>query len=172
MRCADPVEVLFAFICSSLNNIPRITKMMNHLAGGEHFPRLDQIATVPEQELREAGFGYRAKFVCGSSRLALEKGGEDWLESLRDKETECAINELMSLPGIGRKVAECIALIGFDKTDAVPIDTHVAQAVKKLEKTNETITNPQVREWITSRFGNKAGLAQQMLFYWNLTAKR
>ncbi|MCB0824704.1 MAG: hypothetical protein KDC26_00800 [Armatimonadetes bacterium] len=172
MRCSDPVEVLLAFICSSLNNIPRITNMMNHLAGGELFPRLEQIAMLQEQGLREAGFGYRAKYVCGASRLALELGGEDWLQSLRNQPTEMAIQELMTLPGVGRKVAECIALIGLDKTDAVPVDTHVAQAVKRIEKTSSTITNPKTRDWITERFGNKAGLAQQMLFYWNLTSKR
>lgn len=67
----DPLECLIQFICSSNNNIGRITKMMNFVSsmgnylgsvGGfdfHQFPELDRLAMVSEAELREAGFGYR-----------------------------------------------------------------------------------------------------------------
>jgi N-glycosylase/DNA lyase len=68
----DPVQCLFQFLCSSNNNIARIHKMVWTLAGyGERlgevggfvfhrFPTIERLAQVSEQELRDAGFGYRS----------------------------------------------------------------------------------------------------------------
>ena len=76
-RSQDPTECLISFICSSNNNISRITQMLGrlrtrfgqHLAtvGGDSyhaFPSVDALTAVREQQLRDMGFGYRARFVC------------------------------------------------------------------------------------------------------------
>lgn len=67
----DPLECLMQFLCSSNNNIQRITKMVdfisslgNHLGTVEgfefhEFPTLERLSRVSEKEFREAGFGYR-----------------------------------------------------------------------------------------------------------------
>lgn len=67
----DPLECLIQFLCSSNNNIGRITRMVdfisslgNYLGTVEgvdfhEFPSLDRLSQVSEEELREAGFGYR-----------------------------------------------------------------------------------------------------------------
>lgn len=67
----DPLECLIQFICSSNNNIQRITKMVDFISskgiflgnvGGFdffEFPSLEKLAMLSETELREAGFGYR-----------------------------------------------------------------------------------------------------------------
>lgn len=71
----DPLECLIQFLCSSNNNIKRITKMVdfissfgNYLGSVEgfdfhQFPTLEQLSEVSEEELREAGFGYRSELV-------------------------------------------------------------------------------------------------------------
>lgn len=71
----DPVECVFQFLCSSNNNIARIEKMVWALAsygerlgevGGfvfHRFPTIERLARVSEQELRDAGFGYRSVLV-------------------------------------------------------------------------------------------------------------
>lgn len=71
----DPLECLIQFICSSNNNIQRITKMVDFISsmgrflgnvGGNdffEFPTLERLAMVTETELREAGFGYRLEFI-------------------------------------------------------------------------------------------------------------
>ena len=67
----DPLECLIQFLCSSNNNIGRITKMVDYLSslgnylgsvGGfdfYEFPSLDRLSMISEEDLRKAGFGYR-----------------------------------------------------------------------------------------------------------------
>lgn len=137
----DPVECLFAFICSSNNNVKRISGMVRHLAetygeavaefdGVVHysFPSVETLAErAREEDLRAAGFGYRAKFIVRSALLLREKGGESYLLSLRGQPREEVATALMECHGIGRKVAGCIALMSLDCSDEIPCDTHVWQ---------------------------------------------
>ena len=99
----DPVENTFSFICSSNNNIPRITSLVSSLCrmygkkletvddnDWEYytFPRVSALAgNKVEQELRDAGFGYRAKFINQSAKAIVKKNraeGQCWLSTLRD----------------------------------------------------------------------------------------
>lgn len=48
-----------------------------------------------------------------------------WLRSLRSMPRLQVRTELMLLPGVGPKVADCVALFSLDQHDAVPVDTHV-----------------------------------------------
>lgn len=54
-------------------------------------------------------------------------GGLEWLASLRKSDLQGAIDGLISLPGVGPKVAACIALFSLDQHHAIPVDTHVWQ---------------------------------------------
>jgi N-glycosylase/DNA lyase len=92
------------------------------------FPTLDQLTLVPEDELRSLGFGYRAKFIVQSALLLKELGGQDYLHNLRAHPDPCHVQaELMRFAGVGRKVADCVALFSLDKLEAIPVDTHVWQ---------------------------------------------
>lgn len=144
----DPVENLITFICTSNNNIARITMMVNNLCtrygaavaiAGDldppktffSFPTLAALSGDGlEQELRDLGFGYRAKFISQTARQLCESNEGDplkYLLSLRDSPYEEAHAALLKLPGVGPKVADCIALMSLDKKDAIPVDTHVWQ---------------------------------------------
>lgn len=93
----DPVETLFAFICSSNNNIPRISGMVEKLCQeyGEKLGEIDGIAyfafpaikdlkgSKVEEHLRSVGFGYRAKFVSQCASYILHHHDSKWLENLR-----------------------------------------------------------------------------------------
>jgi N-glycosylase/DNA lyase len=72
---------------------------------------------------------YRAKYIVGAVELLQQKadGGEHWLCSLRQQPLDEAVAALCSLPGIGPKVAACIALFSLDQHHAIPVDTHVWQ---------------------------------------------
>lgn len=54
-------------------------------------------------------------------------GGAEWLASLREIDLQKTIDALSTLPGVGPKVAACIALFSLDQHHAIPVDTHVWQ---------------------------------------------
>ncbi|XP_069690006.1 N-glycosylase/DNA lyase isoform X4 [Periplaneta americana] len=114
----DPVENLFSFICSSNNNIARISSMVEKLCVlyGNKIANVDGVAyydfppvsalTDPsvEKTLRDAGFGYRAKFINQSACKIMQMGGTRWLEHLQSLPYVEAKTELMKLSGIGAKM--------------------------------------------------------------------
>ncbi|PWA85700.1 8-oxoguanine-DNA glycosylase 1 [Artemisia annua] len=188
----DPLECLVQFICSSNNNIKRITKMVDFVSclgefvgvveGFEFykFPSLERLARVTEDELREAGFGYRAKYITGTVKVLQSKpgGGVEWLLSLRKLDLESAIKALTTLPGVGPKVAACIALFSLDQHHAVPVDTHVWKIATRdlLPELAGTRLTPKVCSRVSDAFvekyGKYAGWAQTLLFIAELPSQK
>ncbi|KAF8643878.1 hypothetical protein AX16_008894 [Volvariella volvacea WC 439] len=153
----DPWETLICFICSSNNNIARITKMVSSLCRTFSPPLLSIQGDAQEEvyhafpppsalatdgvaaTLRSLGFGYRAEFIHRTAKMLVENHGstmptgkvaeppELWLRELREVPTEQARQELLNFVGVGRKVADCILLMSLDKREVVPVDTHVHQ---------------------------------------------
>lgn len=90
------------------------------------FPTLDQLKKSTEEELRGLGLGYRAKYIIQTRDLLIECGGKDYLLGLRrNQDSEQVQEELLQFSGIGRKVADCVALFSLDQNEAVPVDVHV-----------------------------------------------
>ena len=139
----DPLECLFSFICSSNNNIPRIHQMLSSFREtygtflmeipvrreGEirgtmpifSFPDAAALAAATEEELRGLGLGYRAKYIVETRDLLAECGGEEFLLGLRAERDAAAVQaELIKFSGVGRKVADCVALFSLDQDDAIP----------------------------------------------------
>ncbi|XP_022141451.1 N-glycosylase/DNA lyase OGG1 [Momordica charantia] len=187
-----PLECLVQFLCSSNNNIGRITKMVDYISSlGNYlgnvegfefheFPSLERLSLVSEAELREAGFGYRAKYIVGSVKALEAKpgGGAEWLLSLRDLDLEEVIDALSSLPGIGPKVAACIALFSLDQHHAIPVDTHVWQIATRYlvpELAGARLTPKlcnRVAEAFVNKYGKYAGWAQTLLFVADLPQQK
>ncbi|KAF7932079.1 uncharacterized protein EAE97_009100 [Botrytis byssoidea] len=157
----DAWEALVGFICSSNNNIIRISQMVNNLC--LHYgPLIGHIDDQPfhdfpqpealigpgvESHLRVLGFGYRAKYIAQTASIVASKP-KGWLESLRNPETfdvpfegklpaggrpgyRKAHEELLELQGVGPKVADCVCLMGLGWGEAVPVDTHVWQIAQR-----------------------------------------
>ncbi|KAL5275526.1 OGG1 family protein [Megaselia abdita] len=184
----EPVENLISFICSQNNHINRITSMVEHLCSkyGEKiyscdgvnyysFPTLEAFSKnldTLEDDLRKAKFGYRAKFISGSIKKINELGGIEWFDNLRALPYKKARQELVKLPGIGYKVADCICLMSLGHLQAVPIDTHIFQIAQKhympeaLSKIKSV--TPKIYDDISDKFrdvyGEYAGWAQTILF--------
>lgn len=181
----DPVENIFSFICSQNNHISRISSMVEKLCTkyGEEicdyegtayhaFPDVKNLAQkTVESDLRNCGFGYRAKYIQKAAEQILEKGGPEWFGELEKKEYKEARMELMSLTGIGPKVADCICLMSLNHLEAIPVDTHVYQIagayyLKKLPK-NKSVTTKvylEIGDEFRKIYGHLAGWAQTVLF--------
>ncbi|PLN79311.1 DNA glycosylase [Aspergillus taichungensis] len=96
----DAWEALVSFICSSNNNIARISQMVEKLCvhygplvacvdgrAYHDFPGPEALATVGvESRLRELGFGYRAKYIYQTAVIVAEKRDKGWLGSLANPE--------------------------------------------------------------------------------------
>jgi 3-methyladenine DNA glycosylase/8-oxoguanine DNA glycosylase len=136
------------------------------------FPSVADLATkATVDELRANGFGYRANFIVDTARALLSRGGNKYLLGLRlVRDRKEIIRELATLPGIGRKVASCIALLSLDCTDQVPVDTHVWQLTLRQyapQWQNKSLTEKRYDEVGTlfrERFGTHCGWAHQVLF--------
>lgn len=85
------------------------------------FPAPHLLPAKLEQTLRELGFGYRAGFIestlatlraeFGESEGEVEKGLAGW----RGGDEEMVREKLVSLKGVGRKVADCVMLMCLDQ---------------------------------------------------------
>lgn len=193
-----PEEAMFAFICSSNNHIKRISSMVSTLAveyGGppiahyvgrdwHAFPSAETLAErADESTLRSLGFGYRAKFVASTARLLVlqaERGGHacvrDMLLEWRGLPRKETVRKLSAYPGVGRKVAGCIALMSLDQHGEVPVDTHVWRIARRYipalrVKTLTLRVYEDVGGFFRARFGEDlAGVAHNFLFVGELPA--
>ena len=183
---SDPVETFFTFLCTPNNNIKRITQMVGKLAAYgpdmatvegikiHRFPEPEIIAAIPEEDLRTAAFGYRARTIPHLAQQLLQRGGRQWLEQLKKGAYKEAHNELKAMTGIGPKLADCIALFGLHHDEAVPVDTHIWQAMVRLyfpEWKDKALTDQryyQAADFFRARLGKHAGWAHQYLFYDNV----
>ncbi|XP_042212826.1 N-glycosylase/DNA lyase-like isoform X1 [Homarus americanus] len=181
----NPVENVFSFICSSNNNIQRITKLVERLCQlygsplstvdgitWHSFPDVSSLAAPGvEETLRDQGFGYRAKYIHKSAQMIMEEGGDAWLHSLRSLPYQECHSQLMRLQGIGAKVSDCICLMSMGHLGAIPVDTHVFQIAARDYlphlRSCKTVTDKVYREiadHFRCVFGEYAGWAHSVLF--------
>ncbi|MCG9895466.1 MAG: hypothetical protein MH204_08330 [Fimbriimonadaceae bacterium] len=180
IHARSKVETLFGFLCSQNNSLHRIRPMTAHLARlGDHagpdwappaFPPVAVLAGIDPQALRQARFGYRAESIVRCAGRLLELGGETWLEDLGNLDRRGVRTALMSLPGVGPKLADCVCLFAYGHSDAVPVDTHVwAQAgpTHLPEEADRPLTPARAErlaDRLRERYGTWAGWVQQGLF--------
>lgn len=133
------------------------------------FPTVDRLSLLEPEALYALGFGYRGRTVANVARSLVERG-DGWLDSLREVGYWEAKRELMQLPGVGAKIADCVLLLGLDFAEAVPVDTHLWQAVAKIalpELRGASITEARYRmvvDFFHDRFGALSNWAHQYLF--------
>jgi len=127
------------------------------------FPTVEAIARASHKELWDCKLGFRAKNLLAAARMI--DGGEVELHTLPAMEYDRALEELLKLPGVGEKIANCVLLFscGFDQ--AFPVDVWVERALRRLYFPRRKATASQLREFARNHFGPYAGWAQQYLFF-------
>ncbi|HEU4797979.1 MAG TPA: DNA glycosylase [bacterium] len=168
----DPWECLISFIVSAFNNIPKIELSVGRLMErfGERgadresrFPPPEALGSASLRGLRACALGYRAPYVAAVARLVAS--GKFDLERPRLLPYAEARRLLLTLPGVGEKVADCVLLFAYGKREAFPVDVWVKRAVERWYFAGRTVSEPRIREFAHGRFGPLAGYAQQHLFY-------
>lgn len=165
----DAFEMIISFIISANNNISRIKKSIECLCEqfGEKkkdyyaFPTLQQLKVATIEDFKKAGLGYRAEQMYSTiQNLTIEQ-----VENLKDLSTQEQFNFLVSLKGVGEKVANCILLFGLGVKNVFPVDTWINKVYNKLNNANEHDRKKITKE-LTDRYKDLSGYAQQYFFYY------
>jgi len=177
----EPWECLASFILSSTKQIVQIRQIVSLLCErfGEPlvaaapyppvfgFPSPARLARATEAELRACKMGFRAPYLLETARSVAE--GRIDLEKLRELPVEIARDELVQLPGVGRKIADCVLLFGYGFQSAFPVDVWVIKALQKLYFPRRRASAKRLRHFSETHFGPNAGYAQQYLFHYMRT---
>ncbi len=181
----DLWETIISFIISANNNIPRIKGIIDRMSerygnkiifeGKEYytFPTVDELSKASVEDLRALGLGFRDVRVYETTKMIKNK--EVDLEQLKnEKDFNKVRNTLLTLPGVGPKVADCILLFStLKRWEAFPIDVWVRRVMNELyiKNPDETkVKKEEIEKIAYEKFGNLAGIAQQYLFYWKREA--
>ncbi|MDD4124626.1 MAG: DNA-3-methyladenine glycosylase [Eubacteriales bacterium] len=167
----DRWETLCSFIISQNNNIPRIKKIIGRLCeslgtdiGGAYtFPSAEVIAKAGAEKLAVIKSGFRANYIADAA-LKVASGQID-LDAAGKMEYEEAKKYLMTIRGVGPKVADCVLLFGYSFLSAFPKDVWIKRVIDKYY-------GDSFDEKIFAPYG---GIAQQYLFYyerWISSGKR
>lgn len=123
----DPYFTLIRCIISQRNR-DEVTDRVSEILF-KKYPTMEALAAAKAEEiqalLKENGVGLwktKGRWIVEASRILLEK--------YRGKVPD-TLEELVKLPGIGRKCANIVLAYGFGK-QAIPVDTHVHRISKRL----------------------------------------
>lgn len=186
----DPWECLISYICATYKSIPAIKKMVNKISRyyGKRltfdgidfytFPKPIDLAKLNFQALRSCGLGFRAERVVETAKRV--ENGNFSLDALKHMDYFDAKSELLGLPGVGQKVADCILLFSLEKLEAFPIDVWIKRAATSLYANQfdrsfikrvsgkGAITQKEydtIAQFGREYFGKYAGYAQEYLFH-------
>lgn len=171
----DPWECLISYICATCANIPGITMRVENLArtygrslelDGEvfhTFPEAERLAAEEICSVRACKVGYRDAYICNAARTAAEN--PYWAEEIREMSYFSAKEKLMTLAGVGPKVADCVLLFAFEKYEAFPIDVWIERILRtKYLGGEKKLSYDQAGRFARDHFGQYAGYAQEYLF--------
>lgn len=175
----DFFETLISFIISQNKQIPQIKQVVKNLSnivgtkfdvtmistlGSEFdafFPTAEQIASASEGEIRDSKCGFRAPYIKDAAEKVVS--GEISYDELVSLDTNAAREKLMTIHGVGEKVANCVLLFGLGRREAFPVDVWMKRICEYLYFGEDTPKNV-IEEYATDKFGRYAGYAQQYLF--------
>lgn len=170
----NPWEMLISFILSQQNNIPRIRKMIESLCDSVFghdlrngyikylpFPNSRDILMLSEYQLDSIKMGYRKKYVVKSSKYVNSRIID--LSRVRElNNTQEIIDNLKEFPGVGDKIANCVALFGYHRLDSFPIDVWIKKVID-LKYGGSLILSKDLYKY--------RGVVQQYIYYYSLNHK-
>ncbi len=101
---------------------------MTNADGSIRFPTSEELSKATVSQLRNCGLGFRAEYIKHAAEYCTNNMD---LEQLGRKDYPLLKDSLMEIHGIGDKVADCIALMGYGRLEAFPIDVWVKRTMEK-----------------------------------------
>lgn len=144
----DPYELLIAVILSAQCTDKRVNMITPKLY--EDFPTAETLAaSTPEvvyEYIRSVSYpNNKAKHLVGMARMLVN----DFNSQVPD-----TLEELIKLPGVGRKTANVIQSVVFNKA-AMAVDTHVFRVSHRLGLVGDSCTTPfSVEKELTKHIPN------------------
>lgn len=118
------------------------------------FPTPQQLAAASADELGRCSLGYRTPYVMDAAWKVAS--GELDLEAIAGHGSEELLLDLQSVYGVGKKVANCVALFAYGRMECAPVDVWIARAID--EEFGGSSPFPM--------YGENAGIVQQYIFYY------
>lgn len=171
----DPWETLLSFIISANNRIPMIARSIGLLSqmygkpieyNGKtyySFPSVQELAQAELEDIKECKAGFRCKYIFEAVKMVSE--GIIDLEYIKTLDEEEARKELMKIPGVGLKVADCIMLFSMEKYGTYPVDVWIKRITEHFYL-HDDVSVKDIRLFAKEKFGSLAGFAQEYLFYY------
>ncbi|MGN0435011.1 MAG: DNA-3-methyladenine glycosylase family protein [Wujia sp.] len=170
----DFFEILISFIISQNKQIPHIKQIVHtiserygkaiRLKDGRTvytFPDVGALLAVSVDELRACKVGFRAPYIRDA--VCKVASGEITYERLKSLSSWEARKLLMTIKGVGEKVANCVLLFGLGMTDAFPVDVWMKRIMEELYF-GEAQKKEDIEKFACEKYGKYAGYAQQYLF--------
>lgn len=161
-------ECLATYVLATNVNVKRIAKMVESVCdrygtdiGARHaFPTPRQILDGKET-ICECRLGFREpRFIELAERT---ENGEIDLDAMKELDYRSLTAELQKINGVGPKVADCVALFGFGRTEAFPVDVRIQKCMERMY--GVTGNYRAVSEYGRRMFGPYAGYAQEFLYH-------
>lgn len=173
----DFFETLISYIISANNNIPRISRSVNLISekygkkivfeNEEYFlfPTAEELKRVTEDEFKKCGVGFRARYLKHAVEDVLN--GKIDIKNIDNMTTEVLKKKLLTIMGVGPKVADCILLFSCKRGEVFPIDVWVERVMTNLyfKEYGRAMKKKEILEYADKNFKNDAGIVQQHLFY-------
>ena len=140
----EKFETIISFIISANNGISRIRKSIEKISNlyGNYitedknrsyysFPSPSVLKDIDPLEIREkTKVGFRDKRIVESSKMIYNKDID--IEEISKLSLQSQREELMKLPGVGPKVADCILLFSFERNESFPVDVWIKRVMEEL----------------------------------------
>ena len=178
----DFFETLISFIISQNKQIPHIKKIVADISakfgtykgtyGGADmytFPTLEQLVNASEEDFKELKTGFRAPYIMDAIRRNM--AGQFDINELKSMDYDSCIKELMTIKGVGEKVANCVSLFGLGKKEAFPVDVWIKRIMETMYFDGVDTSKDKIAAFAKEQFGELGGFAQQYLFYYGKSIK-
>lgn len=166
----DFQQTLLSFILSSNKSIKGVRKAVRDLSKKygrdikvdgikiNLFPLIEDLILLKEEDFRELGFGYRAKFFHNAVQRLVE------IDIIANSNEDNVRNSLMQFDGIGEKIAECIMVFGLGFREITPLDVWGKRILIDLYGISPKLKYSDMRIWLKDYFGEYTAFAGQYLF--------